>query len=198
MRQNQGVRLAGGGVALVPYGAHHVAQYHGWMEDAWLREMTGSERLSLAEEHAMQQAWARDPDKCTFIVELDGAPVGDVNLFFHDAANEDRAHRYACAEIEVMVAEPAARRRGVASEALAIMMAYAVQDLGVGVFEAKVKDGNDASLRLFRGLGYVQVSHSAVFEETTLQLDVAPGSAGFARVVGSKRAVVVARSAVAS
>jgi len=49
--------------------------------------------------------------------------VGDVNLFWndHDDANT--------AEIEVMVAERSCRRKGVASEALQLFMAYAIRDL---------------------------------------------------------------------
>lgn len=37
-------------------------------ENASLRELTASERLSLDEEYEMQLSWANDGDKCTFIV----------------------------------------------------------------------------------------------------------------------------------
>ena len=60
--------VAGSQCVLVPYRGLHVVRYHGWMEDARLRELTGSERLSLEEEYAMCDAWATDEDKLTFIV----------------------------------------------------------------------------------------------------------------------------------
>ncbi len=84
----------------------------------------------------MQRAWLVDEDKCTFIVlskqtaaaaaaggdpdpndlaaEL-AAMAGDVNLFFNDA--DDRT----AAEIDIMIAEPAARRQGLGREAVLLM-----------------------------------------------------------------------------
>lgn len=45
---------------------------------------------------------------------------GDVNLFLND--HDDRL----AAEIEIMVAEPGSRRKGIAREALLIMMHYSM------------------------------------------------------------------------
>ena len=45
--------------------------------------------------------------------------IGDVNIFVHDLQGEPFN-----GEIEVMIAEPAYRRRGLASEALQLMMHY--------------------------------------------------------------------------
>ena len=56
---------------LVPYERRHVAKYHEWMMDPWLREMTASEPLTLDEEYAMQMEWARDNAKVTYIVCTD-------------------------------------------------------------------------------------------------------------------------------
>ena len=49
--------------------------------------------------------------------------AGDVNLFWND---HDDAH---AAEIEVMVAETRSRRKGLACEALRLLMAYAATQL---------------------------------------------------------------------
>ncbi len=41
---------------------HLSLRYHGWMEDALLRAQTASERLTLEQEHAMQQSWLSSDD----------------------------------------------------------------------------------------------------------------------------------------
>jgi hypothetical protein len=92
--------------------------------------------------------------------------AGDVNFFFND--HEDRS----TAEIEIMIAEPSSRRKGIASEALQLFMAYGVSALGVTRFRAKIGEGNASSLQLFAKLGYSEVSRSAVFKEVTLELPV--------------------------
>lgn len=50
-------------------------------------------------------------------------PSGDVNIFLND---HEEPHT---AEIEIMVAEPRSRRRGLAHEALGLFMAYAAAHL---------------------------------------------------------------------
>eukprot|EP00947_MAST-08B_sp_MAST-8B-sp1_P002736 g2736.t1 len=145
MRDNQHLALHSPLVTLVPYDRGHVAKYNQWMQDPWLQEMTASEPLTLEEEIAMQKDWRDDAGKCTFII-LDAATsamVGDVNLYFES----DSGRRVA--EIEVMIAEPAFRRRGMAEEALWMMMAYASGDLGTSRFVAKILQVNKASIALF-------------------------------------------------
>ena len=202
-------------LALVPYTRALVPTYHAWMEDAALRTATASERLSLDEELAMCDAWAGDDDKLTFIIVVaeeeggergagdasttattatttDGgrplrryAPVGDVNLFFNDPDAPS------CAEVEVMVAAPAARRRGVARTAVALMLAYAAAlppsrgPLTRAV--AKIGRSNAASGALFRrGLGFVRVGGSDVFQEDWFEIELASpaGAALLASVAG--------------
>lgn len=75
------------------------------MQDAELLRLTASEPLTLQEEYDMQESWASDPNKCTFILldksrwngEHPGieAMAGDVNLYWND---HDRPH---VVEIEV-------------------------------------------------------------------------------------------------
>lgn len=93
-------------------------------------------------------------------------PAGDVNFFLND--HDDRS----IAEIEIMIAEPSSRRKGIATEALQMFMAYGVSALGVMKFRAKIGEDNSSSLQLFQKLGYQEISRSAVFKEVTLELAV--------------------------
>ncbi|KXZ56741.1 hypothetical protein GPECTOR_1g668 [Gonium pectorale] len=157
MRLNSDTTLLGTSVVLVPYKEEHVPRYHEWMQDPGLQESTASEPLTLEEEYEMQRSWAEDEDKLTFIV-LDrslpdtpgtgshgGAMAGDVNLFF--TLDEDEGGRQA-AEIEVMIAEKGSRRKGLAKEALRLLMAYASRELHVLRYVSKIHEVNDASRRL--------------------------------------------------
>lgn len=68
MRANNNTTIEGQKVVLVPYRREHVEQYHQWMQCPHLQEATASEPLTLQEEYDMQQKWAEDEDKCTFIL----------------------------------------------------------------------------------------------------------------------------------
>ncbi|XP_021949819.1 N-acetyltransferase 9-like protein isoform X4 [Folsomia candida] len=91
--------------------------------------------------------------------------VGDTNLFLN--SNDDN-HDETVGEIEIMIADKKFRRKGLASEALKLMMDYARQNLGKRKFLAKIKQDNESSIKLFERLGYKFVSKSDVFEEITL------------------------------
>ncbi len=92
--------------------------------------------------------------------------AGDVNLYLHD---DD-------AEIEVMVAEKASRRKGLARDALQLMMCYANQQIGARVFVAKILQDNVPSVRLFEGLGFSLLRKLEVFGEVHLVKDVGANS----------------------
>lgn len=162
---------------MVPYTPEHVPTYHGWMGDPWLQEMTASEPLSLEEEYNMCKSWQEDEDKLTFIV-LDSAAgtgidamVGDVNLFFHAWLREEEDAEYAVAEVEVMIGEPSARRKGLATGAVRIMLDYAATELATRKFVAKIKMANDASLAMFSSkLGFIEVDRDEGFQEIELHL----------------------------
>ena len=205
-------------VVLVPYEKRHVAKYHEWMLDPWLREMTASEPLTLAEEYEMQVSWALDDAKCTFIVcaaaeaKVDGVGgegdasgseggafsvptarmIGDVNLFLSqvDVDEYDRVEdedddgvidwgpppppptpTLLQAEIDVMIAAPAARRRGNARAAVLLMVRYGVRTLGVQRVVAKILVANEASLALFTKIGFVERRRVEGYGEVHLVLE---------------------------
>jgi RimJ/RimL family protein N-acetyltransferase len=177
MRINRNLALRGERCLLVPYRPEHVPAYHAWMASPELQEATASEPLSLEAEFEMQRAWAEDEDKLTFIVLDPAAPAtpgveggggagmaGDVNLFLNDP--DDRS----AGEVEIMIAEPASRRRGLATEALQLFMAYAFGTLGVSRFVAKIGEANAPSLALFQRLGFVETRRVAAFREAHLEL----------------------------
>jgi len=174
MRTNWETRVRGERVVLVPYREAHVPRYHRWMESEELRQLTGSERLSLEQEREMQQAWREDKDKCTFIVlgkellERGGdevaAMIGDTNLFLQEDSS---------AEVEIMIAEEGARGKRLGWEAILLMLRYAVEVLQIKRFEAKIKIGNLPSIKLFRKIGFTETSRSEVFGEITFSLEAA-------------------------
>lgn len=177
MRRNADLVLEGARCALVPYRPEHVARYHEWMEDAALREATASERLSREEEEAMQREWAADEKKCTFIMLDRGRPdtpgtgahgggmAGDVNFFLNDRDDPSAA------EVEVMVAEPASRRKGLAREALGMFLAWGRAELGLTRFVAKIGLGNAPSRALFESIGFSIKEVCEAFEEVHMELD---------------------------
>ncbi|KAM7271128.1 hypothetical protein ACFE04_030342 [Oxalis oulophora] len=179
-KRKMGLSLEGEKVILVPYMKSHVPKYHLWMQDSALLEATGSEPLTLDQEYQMQLSWSLDPQKQTFIV-LDkelvegkfvhGDPhveamVGDVNLYMNDLDNPNMA------EVEIMIAETKGRGKGLGKESVLMMMAYAVENLDIHLFQVKIGDSNEASLNLFKKLGFEESSHSEIFKEVTLVLQI--------------------------
>ncbi|XP_011795671.1 PREDICTED: N-acetyltransferase 9 isoform X11 [Colobus angolensis palliatus] len=130
MRLNQNTMLLGKKVVLVPYTSEHVPRYHEWMKSEELQRLTASEPLTLEQEYAMQRSWREDADKCTFIVldaekwqaqpgaTEESCMVGDVNLFLTDLEDPTLG------EIEVMIAEPSCRGKGLGTEAVLAMLSY--------------------------------------------------------------------------
>ncbi|XP_043861145.1 N-acetyltransferase 9 isoform X2 [Dromiciops gliroides] len=156
MRVNQNTMLLGQKVILVPYTTEHVPRYHEWMKSEELQRLTASEPLTLEQEYAMQHSWREDSDKCTFIVldaekwqaQPDSAEencmVGDVNLFLTDLQDPTLG------EIEVMIA--------------------GMTTLSLNKFEAKIGQGNEPSICMFKKLHFEQVAMNSVFQEVTLRL----------------------------
>lgn len=198
MRDNWEHCVSTARLLLLPYRRLFVPTYHAWMADPYLLESTSSERLTAAEELAAQASWRADPQKCTFIVfdralHEGGGPlcahaggmVGDANLFLLDAPRvaEDYfggspAGGGGAAEVMVMIAEPAFRRRGYAGEAVRALLRYGAERLGLRRFVAKISEGNAPSRALFAQLGFREAKRVAAFEEVHLVWEWGGGGGG--------------------
>ncbi|XP_012588589.1 PREDICTED: N-acetyltransferase 9 isoform X3 [Condylura cristata] len=169
MRLNQNILLLGKKVVLVPYTSEHVPRYHEWMKSEELQRLTASEPLTLEQEYAMQRSWREDVDnkwRAQPGPPEESCMAGDVNLFLTDRGDPTLG------EIEVMIAEPSCRGRGLGTEAVLMMLSYGVTKLGLTTFEAKIGQDNEPSLRMFQKLHFEQVAVSSVFREVTLRLTV--------------------------
>ncbi|XP_034414412.1 N-acetyltransferase 9 [Cyclopterus lumpus] len=177
MKINENTLLEGNNVVLVPYDAKHVPRYHEWMKSPELQQLTASEPLTLEQEYDMQRSWREDDDKCTFIilakqqwadgsVEEEQCMVGDVNIFLTDPTDPTLA------ELEIMIAEPGHRGKGIGREVTHMMMSYGVTKLGVQKFEAKIGLNNEVSVAMFKKLHFQEASVCEVFKEVTLAMTV--------------------------
>ena len=179
-------------------GFEHVPKYHEWMKDPSLLQATCSEPLSLAEEVSMQLSWYQDPKKCTFIVHaaetsqgettkiseflirpnLNGM-VGDVNLFLSDIEDEGEdglsSKEELCGtqgEIDIMIAERDFQKKGLGRAATCAMLLFGMKRLGVQRFFCKINDDNQASLSLFKSLGFIQCNYAECFKQVELELKI--------------------------
>ncbi|XP_064179233.1 N-acetyltransferase 9 isoform X1 [Anguilla rostrata] len=177
MRINEDTLLEGKYVVLVPYNSDHVPRYHQWMGSPELQKLTASEPLTLEQEYDMQRSWREDDDKCTFIildkqlwadpaVQEEECMVGDINIFLTDPSDPTLA------ELEIMIAEPNYRGKGIGKEVIRMMICYGVMKLGVRKFEAKIGLDNKISIALFKKFKFQEQSVSEVFQEMTLELTV--------------------------
>ncbi|KAF9496984.1 hypothetical protein BDN71DRAFT_654638 [Pleurotus eryngii] len=226
MKANENTVLEGRKVVLVPYEKHHVPKYHEWMQNEELRKLTASEPLSLEEEFSMQEKWQIDEDKLTFIILAPNHPhataenddarlnligrsdpklesmamIGDVNLFLKGSRRDNREDGDVEddfeAEVEIMIAEPDWRRKGLAIEALQLMLGYATTGSPSGAFPpllepktqdtshrlsesplpvsprslvTRISESNTPSIKLFQKLGFVITRRVEVFREVEMR-----------------------------
>jgi RimJ/RimL family protein N-acetyltransferase len=154
----------------------------------------------LEEEYAMQASWREDKDKLTFIIntapppegggmlsrvfpgqhDVPGRMVGDVNLFLYPAEQKKKV----VGELEIMIASPSARGRGLAKEALRYFLRYISTRLpdilseygdrvtSLQYLRVKIDKDNTKSIKLFEGLGFSRVSEEAnYFGEVEMRLE---------------------------
>ncbi|XP_057682928.1 N-acetyltransferase 9 [Corythoichthys intestinalis] len=177
MKINENTLLEGHKVVLVPYNSEHVPRYHEWMKSVELQQLTASEPLTLEQEYDMQRSWREDTDKCTFIILekrrwLDSGAaeeqcmIGDVNIFLTDPTD------LSLAELEIMIAEPSYRGKGIGKEVTQMMMHYGVTKLGISKFQVKIGLDNVISIAMFEKLHFQKMSVCQVFKEVTLEAPV--------------------------
>lgn len=164
-------------MVLVPYNADHVPRYHQWMSSPDLQKLTASEPLTLEQEYDMQRSWREDDDKCTFIIldkqkwanpsiPEEECMVGDVNIFLTDPSDPSLA------ELEIMIAVPWYRGKGLGKEVTRMMMCYGISKLGIQKFEVKIGLDNKISIAMFKKFHFRELSVSEVFREITLGVTV--------------------------
>jgi RimJ/RimL family protein N-acetyltransferase len=98
--------------------------------------------------------------ECTFIIHtrdlVDGAHfmIGDINLFLSSTYEDDDEECVRpgtlTGEINVMIAEAAYRGKGLATEAILLMMHYGAHALGIKKFMCKIHESNAASIHMFK------------------------------------------------
>ncbi|CAN9370378.1 unnamed protein product [Alternaria alternata] len=216
---------------LVPYSSHHVPTYHEWMQDEVYQEPTILRTVGIfprtdwdagvAEAYRIRATDAPGGHHrilSTMVKvspETEDAPdrmVGDVNLFLYPCEEgDDVEQQEGCGtekvdmvgELEIMIARPSARGKGLAKEALqafiwyistslpAILEEYAkgTNDTGklksLSYLRVKIDKDNTRSINLFKSLCFSQVSEPNYFGEVELRsMDIHGGIAdatGFAR-----------------
>jgi RimJ/RimL family protein N-acetyltransferase len=163
---SKNIKIVGEKVCLVSYQKKHVIQYNQWLQDPDLLDLTSSEQLTLEEEYANQLECEESDKRYIFMIldnSLDYSLAGDVDIFFDEENN---------GELNVMIAEKYSRRKGLAKEAVLLIMRWALISTKVSQFVAKIQIKNEPSIFLFQSFGFKETSRSEVFNEITFHLDV--------------------------
>lgn len=109
-----------------------------------------------------------------------------MNLFYSDEdGQEDGPKNHA--ELEVMIVDKANRGSGFGSEAVMLIMNYSYQKLDkLQCFFVKIDDHNEASIAMFKKLGFVQYKYVKAFKQVSLKLMIDSNSFPDERVKTSK------------
>ncbi|ACV12608.1 GCN5-related N-acetyltransferase [Halorhabdus utahensis DSM 12940] len=99
--------------------------------------------------HDGKEAFLDDDDVVGFLLSRDGERVGFCWLFFREEVHGRAAIGY--------WVDPDARREGVATAAVSLLKAYAVDELRLRKLHARVFEGNDASASVLESNGFENV-----------------------------------------
>jgi RimJ/RimL family protein N-acetyltransferase len=132
-------------IALRPATADDARLLLDWRNDPDARAASfDQEEIDMGQHREWLAGRLADPGCALFVVEREGLPSGSVRL---EREGPDSA------EIHIAIA-PEARGSGVAGAALREASERVGELLGVAVVRARVKPGNEASLRAFRTAGF--------------------------------------------
>jgi len=108
---------------------------------------TTARPLNAPQLQSLLTDWNDGVENFVFAVRWQGALIGLVNL---DGLDFTNSH----AEIGIALTKTSCRGQGLAAEALNLMIQYAFAELGLHRIWARIIEGNTASVRLFRKLGF--------------------------------------------
>lgn len=91
--------------------------------------------------------------------------IGDTNLFL-SLDDDDTSNLNG--EAEIMIAEMAARNKGMGKEAMLLMFKYGTS-LGIAKFIAKIGYDNIKSQQLFHNFQFTETTRSEIFREITYE-----------------------------
>lgn len=104
---------------------------------------------NLKQLESLMEDWNDGKENFVFACRLKEKTIGLVTLSYVDPIS---GH----AELGVMLAEPEYRGRGLAQEAMRLIIDYAFSELRLHRLYARVARDNEASLKLFRQLGFTE------------------------------------------
>jgi len=129
-----------------------------------LKAMIGDVNLFLSEEDHVETDDEDDGDNDT---NAETAAAADP---VNQEASDESTALVKQAELDIMIAEPSARGKGMGSEASRIMMLYGAQNMGIRRYFAKIKKENDSSKTLFGKLKFVECNYVECFGEHEYEL----------------------------
>ena len=91
------------------------------------------------------------PDRFDGVITADGIPCGLIGLLHIDEVGKD-------AELYVVVGEPELKRKGVAAEAIRLLLAYAFTQRRLSCVYLYTEPDNLPAQKLFAGLGFIKES----------------------------------------
>lgn len=152
-------------VTVRPAGEQDSLDLLAWRNDPVTRAASiDSHPVSRAAHEAWFARVLADPHRVLYIGDDSGTSIGMVRF---DAAEDGRG-----AEISINVA-PAARGRGLGHELLLAAISRYREAVAPRMLRARIRPGNAASLRLFRGAGFSTLGGSRDMIELLLR-DTAP------------------------
>ncbi len=127
----------------------YVNVYHSWLQDDYILKMTETDRgMTIKDVGNICKEIEEADDMAHYLIfdKENNKPIGDIDLC--DIKQGDNA------ESGVMIAEPAYRKKGYASEALRLLLDYGFSKFNLKKVTAFVLHFNDPSIALHKRLGF--------------------------------------------